>query len=183
MKITQKWKLIVIVLTLAATMAVTEKRAERWGDTLQIALPALAFACAITNGSALEYAGRFLVLEAIVQGSKYGLGDAPINIRPNGGDKGFPSGHTAAAVFGASSLVGSCIEKNPWVKGAVIITAGFVGGSRIDANKHNVWQVLAGALVGWLTDRLFRRARTPLIWIKARYRAIRHRTIRTDQNQ
>lgn len=166
MKIPQKWKLVTIVMVLLGVFLMTEKRAERLGDRYQFALPLLGFGCAIANGAVVDYALRFVVLEGLIHGPKNALKDRPINMRPNGSNRGFPSGHTAAAVFGASYLVHSCIETNLWVKGATLLTAGFVGASRIESENHNIWQVLAGALVGWLTDRLFRRRAGPWAWRK-----------------
>lgn len=92
--------------------------------------------------------------------SKAALGNARINQRPTGGDKGFPSAHTAAAAFGASSLVSDCLSTHPTAKAIIVISAAFVGASRIDARRHDIWQVLAGGLLGWGADRLVRRPRT-----------------------
>lgn len=131
--------------------------ARQIGDRLQIALPSIAFACSVLNGSGGEYALRFATMMIVAHGSKHGLGQAPINIRPNGADLGFPSAHTSAAVIGASSIVHDCVTGNPVVKAVVVISAGFVGASRIDSDRHDIWQVLAGALLGWGCDRALRR--------------------------
>ena len=127
------------------------------GDRLQIALPSIAFACSVLNGSGGEYALRFATMMIAAHGSKHALGQAPINIRPDGGDLGFPSAHTSAAALGASSIVHDCFTGNPVAKALVVISAGFVGGSRIDSDRHDIWQVLAGALLGWGCDRALRR--------------------------
>lgn len=127
------------------------------GDRLQIALPSIAFACSVLNGSGGEYALRFATMMVAAHGSKHALGQAPINIRPDGGDLGFPSAHTSAAVLGASSIVHECLTGNPVAKALIIISAGFVGASRIDSDRHDIWQVLAGALLGWGCDRALRR--------------------------
>lgn len=149
---------VVIVLLLLATTAFFGVREPRLiGDRLQIALPSIAFGCALLNGSGGEYALRFGAMMIAAHGSKHALGQAPINIRPDGGDLGFPSAHTSAATLGASSIVHDCITGNPVAKALVIISAGFVGGSRIDSDRHDIWQVLAGALLGWGCDRAFRK--------------------------
>jgi membrane-associated phospholipid phosphatase len=127
------------------------------GDRLQIALPSIAFACSVLNGSGGEYALRFATMMIAAHGSKHALGQAPINIRPDGGDLGFPSAHTSAAVIGASSIVHDCVTGNPVAKALIVISAGFVGASRIDSDRHDIWQVLAGALLGWGCDRALRR--------------------------
>jgi hypothetical protein len=127
------------------------------GDRLQIALPSIAFACSVLNGSGGEFALRFATMMIAAHGSKHALGQAPINIRPDGGDLGFPSAHTSASVLGASSLVHDCVTGNPVAKALILISAGFVGASRIESDRHDIWQVLAGALLGWGCDRALRR--------------------------
>lgn len=146
-----------ILLVLAATLLLTPPLSERYGDNLQIALPLLGLGCSVLTGGAGEYLLRFVVLEVGIHGPKTALGTAEINARPGGGYKGFPSGHTAAATFGASALVHNCISNSPVTKAVVIIGAGFTGASRIEAEKHNIWQVLAGVLLGWGCERLLRR--------------------------
>lgn len=156
---------------------------ERIGDQVQVALPMIGWGCSAVNGKATEYAVRFVASWLATHGTKHALGQASINIRPNGGDQGFPSGHTSASVYGASSLVHECVTGSPWVQGVVILSAGFVGASRIEADKHNIWQVLAGALYGWIGDRALRRpsrARAAVVrglqrvrgWISAPFRKL-----------
>ena len=150
---------VLIILGIIALIFLTALRdTEKTGERLQIALPLLGLGCAVMDGSAMRYTGRFLLMETILRSSKFGLGDAPINIRPNGGDKGFPSGHTTAAVFGATALVNGCLRESKVAQALVIMTAGFVGGSRIEAEAHYLWQVVAGALLGWLTQYLALRS-------------------------
>lgn len=168
------WRRAVIVLLLLAVAAWHGVREPRLiGDRLQIALPSIAFGCALLNGSGGEYAIRFAAMMIAAHGSKHALGQAPINIRPDGGDLGFPSAHTSASVLGASSIVHDCLLGNPVAKALVIISAGFVGGSRIDSDRHDIWQVLAGALLGWGCDRVARkdgparrRIMLGLVWLR-----------------
>ncbi len=148
-----------IVGGLVAAAALSGPRIERMGDSLQIALPVAAVGCSVLTGAWGETLVRYAAQWSVVQGSKSLLGDRPINRRPNGNLRGFPSGHTATAVFGASNLAHECLRGSPWAQGAVLLAAGFVGGSRIEARAHDLRQVMAGALVGWLGDRLLRRGR------------------------
>lgn len=159
--IPQLWKLIVIMLVIGVMALTPAPNSERIGDRLQYALPILGLACSISNGDAVEYAIRYIAVEIVLKSSKIGLGTRELNRRPNGDYYGFPSGHTTAAAYGASYLVHSCIERNLLVKGAVIISAGYVGSSRIEADKHTVIQVLFGVLLGWGGDRLLRRTAAP----------------------
>lgn len=161
-----RWRMWLVVALLGLTVLAGPRMPERIGDRLQVALPLAGWGCAAVNGQAGEYAVRFVAMWLATHGTKHGLGQAAMNIRPNGGDLGFPSGHTSASVFGASSLVQDCVTGNPVVQGVVILSAAFVGASRIEAEKHTIWQVLAGALYGWVGDRALRRpsrARTAVV--------------------
>jgi lipid A oxidase len=147
----------IVLIVLAVVALLSEPVARRFGDRFQVALPMLAWGCAAMNRSGGEFAARFFGMMVVAHGTKAALGDAEINMRPSGGDAGFPSAHTSAAALGASSLVHDCIADHPVAKGVVLITAAFVGASRIEADKHDIWQVLAGGLLGWGSDRVLRR--------------------------
>ncbi len=157
MNLPKTWKTKAVLAALILTFAIGSKDVEKLGDRFQVALPVIALGCSAVNGQFGDFLLRYVIQLGVVHGSKHALGDAPVNIRPNGGGLGMPSGHTATAALGASNLVHECLAGSPWVQGAVILTAGFVGGSRIEAGKHDIWQVLAGALAGWVIDRGFRK--------------------------
>ncbi len=157
MYLVRRWRNGLVALVLALTVVFTGGRAEHLGDNLQIALPLAGLGCAAVTGNGGEYFGRFVALWLAVHASKRLSGEAAYNIRPHGGGHGFPSAHTAAATFGASALVHECLRGAPLLNGSVVLAAGFVGASRIDANAHDIWQVLAGALYGLVFERLFRR--------------------------
>lgn len=146
-----------MLAVLAAVLVLTPPVPERWGDSMRFALPALGFGCAVVTGSGVDYAIRLAVLNAAIFTPKYALADAPINIRPNGGQRGFPSGHSAAAAFGASAIVHECAANSPVTRTVMVLAAGFTGASRVEADKHYVWQVLAGWILGIVVDRAFRR--------------------------
>jgi membrane-associated phospholipid phosphatase len=142
---------------LAATLLLTEPSTRRYGDTLQIVLPVLAWGCSTTKGSGRDFAMRFVAMLAVAHGSKSLLGDTPLNQRPSGHGHGFPSGHTGAAALGASSLAHDCLQGSAGAQAVVVIAAAFVGASRIEVGAHDIWQVLAGAILGWAADRALRR--------------------------
>lgn len=123
---------------------------ERTGDIMQIALPAAAAVCAARQGRFGEYAGRFAAQTAIVHGFKRGLGESDINRRPSGSYKGFPSGHTAAAMFGATELAKKCFNGNKLLGALAYGSAAMVGVSRITSDNHNLGQVAAGAAIGFV---------------------------------
>ena len=150
---------------LIAAVLLTAGRAEKTGDRLQVALPLLALGCAAANGEGVEYGLRYLVMFGLAHGTKTALGDAPINRRPHGGTGGMPSAHTSTAALGASRLVSDCLAGNPVAQSVAILGAGLVGGSRIAVGAHDLWQVLAGAVLGLGCDRLARRGSRLRRWI------------------
>lgn len=150
---------------LVAVILVTAGRVEKTGDRLQVALPLLAWGCAAANGEGVEYGMRYVVMYGLAHGTKAALGDAPINRRPHGGTKGMPSAHTSTAVLGASRLVSDCLSGSPLAQTGAILAAGLVGGSRIEVGAHDLWQVLAGALLGLACDRAARRGSRLRRWI------------------
>ncbi|KPP84157.1 MAG: lipid A oxidase [Rhodobacteraceae bacterium HLUCCA08] len=159
-----------VIAALFCIVLVTGRHAERIGDVVQVALPVAGLGCAIGSGQGVTYFGRYILLEIGIKTPKFLLGEHPINMRPDGGTAGFPSGHTAAATFGATGLMQTCLKSSKPAQAVVVLAAGFTGGSRIDAGKHNVWQVLAGATLGWALqvmalvrfERFCRRAWTRL---------------------
>jgi membrane-associated phospholipid phosphatase len=135
------------VLVLAVALSLPDNR--RLGDALQVVLPLAALACAAARGQAPEIVGRYAILEVGIKVPKHTLGALPVNQRPDGGGEGFPSGHAAAASFGAAHLAYYCAGLHPATRAAALLAAGFTGGSRIESGKHTLWQVMAGALWGW----------------------------------
>lgn len=65
--------------------------AERYGDRLQVALPLVAYACAVTDRNGSELMARFAAVFFVSHASKRVLGETGINTRPSGGTHGFPS--------------------------------------------------------------------------------------------
>ncbi len=158
-------KIIVVVLVLGGVLALTEREVERYGDNLQIALPLLALSCEAVNGRGLEYLGRYAIMFTGLHGTKYAMGKTELNARPRGGYKGFPSGHTATASFGAATLVQRCVTGSPAVQAGVILTAALTGTSRVDAGAHTTLQVVVGAIWGLLCSMAFHDTRRPRRWL------------------
>lgn len=155
---TRRLRCWLVMAALAGLIVLSGPRAERWGDNFQIGLPLLALGCQVANGKGGEYLLRYVVLFTGIHGSKLALGDAPVNRRPSGSTGGMPSGHTATAVFGASTLIHDCVQDNLYVRAGIVIAAAFTGASRIEASAHSIWQVLIGALWGLICDRALRRS-------------------------
>jgi membrane-associated phospholipid phosphatase len=142
-----------IVFSLGATPLAAGSSFEAFGDVMQIVLPGAAAVCAGRQDDLVPYSARLVGQIAVTQGLKYGLGDRPINQRPNGGTHGFPSGHTAAAFYGASYLANNCLQTGGQ-KAVAYGLAVAVGASRLHANQHDLAQVVAGALVGYMFDNV-----------------------------
>lgn len=161
--------LVALALLHAALAAPSGIR--RLGDSVQVAVPLVGLACATARRGAGEYAARFAATMVATHAAKRGLGDAALNRRPSGGRQGFPSGHTAAAAYGASFLVRDCGGFVPLLGPAAVLAAALVGGSRIEAGEHDTGQVVAGAGLGLLGDRALRRRRgregLRLAWARA----------------
>ncbi len=76
-----------------------------------------------------------------------------MNFTPFGnGERAFPSGHTSTAFQSASFIQ----KRYGWEYGIpAYALAGFTGYSRLNAQKHDGWDVLAGAVVGIGSTYLF----------------------------
>jgi membrane-associated phospholipid phosphatase len=140
---------------LAATLATGPAKAgdsfEQAGDVLRWALPAAAAGCAWQQDRLASYAVGFGAAAVATEGLKRGLGDAGINERPNGESEGFPSGHAVTAFSGAGDLIMHCAPGNPWVAATAGGAAVLVAASRLDADEHDLVQVLAGAALGFFS--------------------------------
>lgn len=79
-------------------------------------------------------------------GVTWGLKEVIHERRPDrSDDKSFPSGHTSASFAAAATLE----KRYGWRAGfPALAVATFVGFSRVQADKHHVHDVLAGALIG-----------------------------------
>lgn len=147
----------VVMLALVLSIVFCQRDVRSYGDRLQIALPLVAYGCALTGRAGGEFVLRFATSVIAAHAIKRSLGATEINARPYGGLHGFPSAHTTAAVVGASSLVHDCLRGSPVAQAVVITGAAFVGASRISVGAHDIWQVFAGVLLGWLSERALRR--------------------------
>ena len=72
--------------------------------------------------------------------------------RPNGGDHAWPSGHTSIAFSGAAFLQ----IRHGWRVGVpAYLLAGYVGWTRVNADAHDYWDCMGGAIVGIGSAYLF----------------------------
>lgn len=125
-----------------------ESGVERFGTVMKYALPAAAALCAHRDDRLEDFALRGILQAGLVLGLKSLTDGRPIGRRPNGGGRGFPSGHAAAAGFGAADLAGKCWPDDPAAGAAVHGAAAVTALSRIGAEQHDGRQVAAGMLIG-----------------------------------
>ena len=125
---------------------------EKLGDNLQIALPVSAFASTFIWEDNQKAQSQFIKTMGTSFIVTHGLKILINKERPNGGDYSFPSGHTSAAFTGAAF-----IEKRYGYKVGVpaYLLASFVGWSRVNANKHDYWDVLGGIIIGYGSAYIF----------------------------
>lgn len=137
----------VILLSLVSNFANAknnDKVFQRVGDILQIAVPASAYiATFVTDDN--EGRNQFYTSLAANLLITYGLKYSINKTRPDGGGASFPSGHTSAAFHGAAF-----IHRRYGLKYATpAYLAGFlVAASRVDADRHYISDVVAGAVLG-----------------------------------
>lgn len=139
---------------------------ERAADALLIGIPALALGLTfllqdeatpsgnpalgfdfvhMTGSPRHDLALAILRTGTITYGLKYTVDSE----RPNGKDGSFPSGHTATTFAGAEFIR----KEYGWRWGApVYLAAGYVGWSRVETGDHWWQDVLAGAVIGMLSN-------------------------------
>jgi len=125
---------------------------ETAGDIALIAVPAAALSVTLFKGDTKgtwQFTKGFLLNQIVTYGLKVGINKR----RPyNNGDNAFPSGHTSTTFQSASF-----IHRRYGFKYSIpaYAIAGFAAFSRIDAQKHDGWDILAGAVVGFGSTYLF----------------------------
>lgn len=118
---------------------------ESIGDAAIIILPASAMATTLLlndRQGSWQMAKSFALNLVVTGGMKVLINKE----RPfRGGDYAFPSGHTSIAFQGASFF-----HRRYGFKYAIpaYVIAGFTGYSRMNAERHDGWDVLAGTVVG-----------------------------------
>jgi len=127
------------------------KTPEVIGDVFERILPATAVIVPliIKDKDGTKQAIKTVLTSAIITYSLKRIINKP---RPNGGEYSFPSGHTSAAFSGAASIQ----RRYGWKYGSIMyVMAAYTGWSRINANKHDYWDVLGGAAIGIGSAYLF----------------------------
>jgi membrane-associated phospholipid phosphatase len=124
------------------------------GDILQTFLPAAALSSTfIWNDDNTKPTWQFLKAYGTAIVLEESLKHIVQKPRPDGSDNySFPSGHTTSAFTGAAFIQ----KRYGWKYGIPsYLLASYVGYTRIQAKKHDGWDVLAGATIGIGTSYLF----------------------------
>ena len=142
--------LCLTALLLPAPLAAATDATETAGNVLQIAMPALALA---TTAVKSDRTGALELVEAyaISTSATFLLKEVVHARRPNGGAHSFPSGHATDAFTAAEFLRRRYGER--WGV-PMYAAAAFVAYSRVEAKKHHVRDVVAGAGIGILSGHL-----------------------------
>lgn len=122
------------------------------GDVILFSLPAATLGTSFIVGDekgAWQFTKGLLLTVGITYGLKYSINKQ----RPDmSNDNAFPSGHTST-VFHSAGYV----HRRYGLKYAIpsYALAGFTAASRIDSNKHDILDVIAGAAIGLGSNLLF----------------------------
>ena len=127
-------------------LTASEKNHKIAGDVLVTSLPAIALGSTLIWKDDQKGTLQFAKTLATTALSTYALKLIINKERPNGESlNSFPSGHTSIAFASAGFMQ----KRYGWKVGIpAYALAGYVGYSRIKANKHDGWDVLAGAILG-----------------------------------
>ena len=148
-----RWTLIFIFISICPSLVYAKGYIEKNGDALQLLIPAVGLGSAIFyeqgNEGIVQFSKAFAASQLFTESLKITIHKS----RPNGDCcKSFPSGHTSAAFMGA----GFIHKRYGWEYAVpAYIGATYVGYSRVQAHKHYVEDVVAGALIGTLSSFYF----------------------------
>ncbi|WP_299359495.1 phosphatase PAP2 family protein [uncultured Paracoccus sp.] len=138
-------------VALAAGLMVTTPAAadpfEQFGTAMKYGLPLAAAACAVDRDRLPDFALRGGLQVALVLALKHSV-VGPLGQRPGGGGGGFPSGHAAAAGFGAADLARHCVRDSDAARIGLLGAALLAAASRVDADEHTPAQAAAGSAIG-----------------------------------
>lgn len=121
---------------------------DGFGAAMKYGLPLAAGVCAADQDRLEDYAIRGALQAAVVLGLKTLFDGTALGARPNGEGRGFPSGHAAAAGFGAADLAGKCWRDRPGLGAAAYGAAGATAYGRVASGQHTPRQAVSGAMIG-----------------------------------
>ena len=140
------------LLLMSGKLLAQNQSVQTAGDVLLVALPATAIGSTLIIGDqkgSWQFAKGFMLNYALTIGLKHTINKK----RPyDNGNFAFPSGHTSITFQSASFIQ----RRYGWEYGIpAYALASFAGYSRLNAHKHDGWDVLAGAVIGIGSTYLF----------------------------
>lgn len=143
---------LIILLFITNKSLSQNNQLKKTGDYLRIILPVSALSTSFIlndkNGKK-QFAKSFIATQLIT----FGLKTVIHKPRPDlSNNNSFPSGHTST-VFQSAAFIQ---KRYGWEYGIpAYVLAGVTGYSRINAKKHDYWDVFAGAVIGISSSYLF----------------------------
>ena len=148
----KNWIVVLLFVTFGKAYA-QSKAVETSGDILMLAIPASALASTLLYEEGNKGTWQFVK----VYGTSFVVTQSLKRIiakdRPeHNGTNAFPSGHSSNAFLGAAFIQ----RRYGWKVGLpAYALAAYTGWTRIDARKHDGWDVLGGAVIGIGSAYLF----------------------------
>lgn len=135
------------------------------GDVAQILAPSAGLALTYyfdDSDGRKEWMKSTAATIVATEALKYSFNSTYLGKRPNGGSRGFPSGHSSAACSGAFFLA----DRYGWQYGAPgLVVAAITGYSRVDEGFHHWRDVIAGCALSYGISRYFVDAIPPKVTI------------------
>ena len=125
---------------------------QKLGDIVLYTLPAASLGTSLIlkdKKGTWQFTKGIILTTAVTYGLKWGINKE----RPDGSDENaFPSGHTSVVFHSAGFL-----HRRYGLKYSLpaYALAGFTAASRIDSDKHDILDILAGAAIGLGSNLLF----------------------------
>ena len=144
----------VVVGTVAGSsqLSAQDSNVENSGDVLAVGLPVAALASTLAWKDDQQATLQFAETMVTSVGVTHVLKRVINKRRPNGGNHAWPSGHTSGAFTGAAFLQ----IRHGWRVGVpAYLLAGYVGWTRVNADAHDYWDCMGGAIVGIGSAYLF----------------------------
>ena len=147
-----KTLLLLLIILFSTMLKAQNKTITTLGDVLLFTMPATALGSSIITGDqkgTWQFTKGLLMNQALTIGLKIAI-DKP---RPDlSNNSSFPSGHTSTTFQSAAFIQ----KRYGWKYGVAAYTlASFTGYSRIQADKHDGWDVLVGAIIGVGSSYIF----------------------------
>jgi len=148
----KKLFILSVLLILSHSSFSQNKTLETSGDVLIFVMPAVALGSTLIKGDkkgTWQFTKGFVVNQALTMGLKVIIDKERPNMENN---DSFPSGHTSTTFQSAAFIQ----KRYGWKYGIPsYLLAGITGYSRLNADKHDIYDVLAGAVIGVGSSYLF----------------------------